>query len=346
LDTIKKILLFRLSSIGDIVLTTALVRCLKNRYPNAQIDFVVKKQFRQLVDHNPHIHTIYTVDSSEGFSGLRKLKAKIRLTHYDVFIDIHKNIRSLFVRSGSGAKITLTYNKHIIKRTILTNIGIDNYRIVTPVYQRFIDAAKKIDVSYDGKGTELFIGAEIEEKIKRELTSKNLLGEKPYILLCPGASFKNKQWLPEQFAELANTLLDKENVNVLLVGGAAEEEVCKYIVQETKGRAIDFSVQLSILESGVLAKYAKVVVANDTGMLHIAEALKVPVIGIYGPTTRQFGYFPILENSQVVEIELPCRPCTKMGSNNCPKKHWKCMKNITTTMVYNKIKLLIARQYD
>jgi heptosyltransferase-2 len=90
-----------------------------------------------------------------------------------------------------------------------------------------------------------------------------------------------------------------------------------------------------------VANYAKAVVTNDTGMLHISEALKVPVVGIYGPTSYHFGYFPILTNSVVVEIDLACRPCTKMGANSCPKKHWKCMKDITVSMVFEKLKPLI-----
>ena len=343
MKNINKILVFRLSSIGDIVLTSALIRCLKNKYPDAQIDFVIKKQFQQLVEYNPHIQNVYTVDSAKGMTGLRKIKKNIKAEKYDVFLDIHKNMRSLFVRKGSGTTKILTFKKHILQRTLLTSFGIDTYKTVTPVYQRFIKAAQSIDVQYDGKGTELFIPSKIEEKIKKELSIHDLLGNKPYILLCPGASFKNKQWLPQRFAELANQVLDNGQYNIVLSGGRAEEDICKYIVQETKGRAIDFSVRLSILESAVLAKYATVVVANDTGMLHISEALKVPVIGIYGPTAHQFGYYPILEKSQVVEVDLSCRPCTKMGNNSCPKKHWKCMKNITTAMVYSKLNSFITK---
>ena len=342
MNNIKKILVFRLSSIGDIVLTSALVRCLKNTYPDAHIDYVIKKQFVQLVEFNPHVNTIYTIDSKEGIDGLRNVKRAIKQEKYDVFLDIHKNIRSFIIRFGSAARKLLIYDKQIYKRTLLTSFGIDKYHTITPVFQRFIHAAKAIDVAYDGKGTELFISSDIEAKIKQQLTDNQLLGNKPYVLLCPGASFKNKQWLPERFVELANQLLKENNVNVVLVGGKLEEDTCKYIVQETQGRVFDFSVRLSILESSVMAKYAKVVVANDTGMLHIAEALNVPVVGIYGPTSRQFGYFPLLEKSQTVEVALPCRPCTKMGLDSCPQKHWKCMKNITSAMVYEKLKPLIT----
>jgi lipopolysaccharide heptosyltransferase II len=341
MKNITKILVFRLSSIGDIVLTSALVRCLKKQYPEAQIDFVIKKQFKQLIEFNPHLHTIYTINSSEGINGLRKVKATIKQEQYDVFIDIHKNMRSLFIMVGSGAKRTLTYKKHIFKRTLLTSFGFNKYKNITHVYQRFIEAAKPIDVKNDNEGTELFIPSNIDVKVLQVLLSNGLIGDKPYVLFCPGASFKNKQWLPERFVELAKYLLDKEDVNVVLSGGRAEEDICKYILQETNGRVIDLSVRFTILESAVIAKYAKAVVANDTGMLHIAEALKVPVVGIYGPTSRQLGYYPILEKSLVVEVDLPCRPCTKMGAQSCPKKHWKCMKEISALMVYNKLKPLI-----
>lgn len=340
---IDKILIFRLSSIGDIVLTSALIRCIKKQYPDARIDYVIKKQFRQLIEHNPKITKIYTVDSSKGLKGLKEIKSEIKAEKYDVFLDIHKNMRSLFIRTGSKANKILTFKKHIFKRTLLTSFGIDKYTTVTPVYKRFVQAAQSIGVNYDNKGTELYISTEIDEKIKRELYSKNILGNKPYVLLCPGASFKNKQWLPERFAELANKLINTANVNVVLAGGKAEEDICKYIVQETNGKAFDFSVRLNILESAIVAKYAKVVVANDTGMLHIAEALKVPVVGIYGPTARQLGYYPILAESQVAEVDLPCRPCTKMGTGTCPKKHWKCMKDISTSMVYEKVSTLLQK---
>jgi len=341
MKSITKILVFRLSSIGDIVLTSALIRCLKKQYPDAQIDFVIKKQFKQLVEFNPHLHTIYTINSSEGIRGLKKVKAAIKQEQYDVFLDIHKNMRSLFIMVGSGAKKKLTYKKHILKRTLLTSLGLNKYKTITPVYQRFIEAAKPINVQNDSEGTELFIPSNIDVKVLQVLLSNGLIGDKPYVLFCPGASFKNKQWLPERFVELAKYLLDKEHVNVVLSGGRAEEDICKYILQETNGRVVDLSVRFTILESAVIAKYAKAVVANDTGMLHISEALKVPVVGIYGPTSRQFGYYPILEKSEVVEVDLPCRPCTKMGAHSCPKKHWKCMKEITALMVYNKLKPLI-----
>lgn len=332
---IKKIVIFRLSSIGDIVLTSALVRCVRKAYPEAQIDFVVKQQFSQLVEFNPHLSNIYTIDSSKGFSGLKSLTKYLKSQNYDVFLDIHKNIRSAYVRNLSKPTKVFVFNKHVFKRSLLTKWNIDLYKNINPVYRRFIDSAKSIGVANDGKLTELFIPESTENKVLGILKEHNIKSCE-YILLCPGASFANKRWPADQFAHLALKLI-VEGHNVVLSGGNSEKGSCEKIMAYSQNKVLDLAGKLSIIESAVLAKHAKVVVVNDTGMLHISEALGTPVVGIYGPTARQLGYYPILPKSRIAEVELPCRPCTKMGAAECPKKHWKCMKNITVDQVMNEL---------
>lgn len=335
---INKILVFRLSSIGDIVLTSALVRTLRKKYPQAQIDFVIKKQFASLIQHNPHINTVYSIDKEEGFSGLKSLTQKLRSEKYDVFLDIHKNFRSLYVRSRSGAKYKFKYKKHVFKRSMLIQFGMDLYNPPRPVYKRFIDTAAALGVEDDGLGTEFYL-PDAKRKSIEQLLEQNGATNKRLIVVCPGASFTNKQWLPEGFSEVANRLSDDVNNAVVVVGGMAEYEIGEHIRAQSGWRVLSFCGKLDLLESAALLEKASVVCANDTGMLHIAEALNVPVVGIYGPTVQQFGFFPILPQSKVVEVKnLKCRPCTKMGKNNCPKKHFNCMKQISADRVYETIK--------
>ncbi len=340
INPIQKILVFRLSSIGDIILTSALIRCLRNTFPSAQIDFVIKKQFIQLVEHNPHINNVYVVDKNEGFAGLKRLKQTIAHNKYDVFLDIHKNMRSMFIKTGSRANTVLTFKKRVLKRTLLTAFGIDTFKTITPTYMKYIEAAKSIGVSYDGNGTEIFIPQKDIISVQ-QILQEHAITKHDYVVLCPGASFKNKQWLPERFAELASRIIQNQNINVVLIGGKAEQDICKMILETAGNRVLDLSGRLSLMESGAVLSMAKTIVSNDTGMLLMAEALKIPVVGIYGPTARQFGFYPILEKSRWVEVDIPCRPCTKMGKNTCPKKHWKCMRLITTNMVYDSVLPLI-----
>jgi len=332
-----RILVFRLSAIGDIILTSALIRCLKKQIPDCTIDFVVKRQFEQLVSSNPHISTIYTVDSNEGFSGLRSLAKNLQTKKYDVFLDIHKNFRSQFVRRKSNPQKIFTYKKHVIKRALLINFHVDLYNPPVPVYKRFILSAEALGIKDDGEKTEFYIDHLAQEKIDGLLATK---GAEPltYITLCPGASFWNKQWPIENLSLLATKIIQQTDKNVVLIGGPKEKELSAQIASANP-KVIDLTGKLNLQESAAVLKNTLCTVANDTGMLHLSEALKRPVVGIYGPTARQLGYFPLLEESQIVEVEdLACRPCTKMGMNNCPKKHFKCMRDINPEHVFNAIK--------
>lgn len=331
-----KILIFRLSAIGDIILTSGLVRCLKQQVPGCQIDFVVKKQFSSLVSDNPHISHVYEVDSALGFGGLKQLATQLKANEYDVFFDIHKNFRSRFVRNASSPEKVLKYDKHVLKRFMLTRFNIDLYKPAIPVYQRFIQTAASLGVKDDGRKTEFFINPDVQKRISAKLVAAELLPLN-YICLCPGASFWNKQWPIEYFIALAQKINSTTSYSIVLIGGAKEKELSAQIKAAVTA-AIDMTGALNLQESAAVLSSALCTVANDTGMLHLSEALGRPVVGIYGPTARQLGYFPLLPTSIVAENnKLTCRPCTKMGMNTCPKKHFKCMMDLSPQSVFDAV---------
>ena len=332
MPTVNKILVFRLSSIGDIVLTTALLRCLRNTFPDAQIDFVVKKQFADILRCVPFVSNVIELDSKKGFSELLAIRNQLKNEQYDVALDIHKNWRSLFVCNTIGAKQVFRFNKHVFRRWVLTTFHKDIYKEVRPVYLRFIDAAKQLGVVPDGKYTELVVPEQLGKSMKDIFVQANISFEKRIIALCPGASFSNKQWQVEKFQQLAKRVVLDFDAQVILLGGKKESEMCESIASESG--AVSFAGKFDLSQSIAALSMVSLTVANDTGMLHVSEALGVPVVGIYGPTARQFGYFPILPQSKVAQVDnLPCRPCTKMGMNHCPKKHFSCMNDISVEMV-------------
>lgn len=332
MPTVNKILVFRLSSIGDIVLTTALLRCLRNTFSDAQIDFVVKKQFADILRCVPFVSNVIELDSKKGFSELLAIRNQLRNEQYDVALDIHKNWRSLFVCNTIGAKQVFRFNKHVFRRWALTTFHKDIYKEVRPVYLRFIDAAQQIGVAPDGKYTELVVPEQLSHSMREIFVQSRLSFDKRIIALCPGASFSNKQWQAEKFQQLAKRIIQELDAQVILLGGNKEASICEEIAKETG--AVNFAGAFDLSQSIAALSMVSLTVANDTGMLHVSEALGVPVVGIYGPTARQFGYFPILPQSRVAQIDnLPCRPCTKMGMNHCPKKHFACMNDISVEMV-------------
>lgn len=336
-----KILIFRLSAIGDIILTSGLVRCLKEQLPHCQIDFVVKKQFASLVSDNPHISNVFEVDSAKGFSALRELATELKANKYDVFFDIHKNFRSRYTSLASHPGRTLRYDKQVVKRSLLTQFKIDLYKPAIPVYQRFILSAAPLGVTDDGKRTEFFINPAVQKRISQRLANEGLL-PLSYICLCPGASFWNKQWPIESFISLARNITEQTDYKIVLIGGAKEIELSQNISSQIPD-VIDLTGTLNLQESAAVLSSAACTVANDTGMLHLSEALGRPVVGIYGPTAQQLGYFPILPASIAAENNaLKCRPCTKMGMNSCPEKHFKCMLDIHHITVFDAVQSICS----
>ena len=335
----KNILIFRLSSIGDIILTTALIRCIRKTFPVSQITFVVKKEFHDLIKYNTNLNKIIAYDKSTGFKGLQILRQNIKRNRYDWFIDIHNNIRSNYVKRNSRIPLKTVYKKYIIKRWILINTGINLYKQNKPVLLRYFDALKILDVKYDGEGTEVFFSDGHMQKVRDTLESNGYKNSR-IAVLCPGASYKNKQWTMEGFAEIAG-ILKERGFYVVLLGGKTDIKNCRNVNEINNNNLLNIAGELKLLESAALLSISDIVVTNDSGMLHMAQSQKKPVVAIFGPTTKELGYFPIPQKSRIAEVELSCRPCTPKGLNHCPKKHFKCMKNISSKMVIKLIDELL-----
>ncbi len=322
------ILIIRLSSIGDIILTTPLLRSLREHFPLATISFVIKERYADLLANCPHIDNLISFDSNRGFAELRKLKRKIRGLKPDILLDIHRNWRSFYLRAGIGAKYTGSYRKQILYRTCFVWFGLNLYRVIKPVYLRYYESAEKLGVTYDGQGTEISLPDECIGKVSNMLGSSGYAQGAPLAVICPGATFRNKEWPAEHFIETTNRLIRDHGIFVAILGGREDAGLCHRIVEETGGRAVSFAGRLNLPEAAALLRLSNLAVTNDSGLMHLAQSQKTPVVAIYGPTTRELGYFPFGENSKVIETSLPCRPCTHNGLNHCPRKHFRCMKEI------------------
>ena len=331
MDSPRKILIVRMSSIGDIVLTTPVIRALRLRFPDAQIDFLVKSQFASLPENNPNISNIIPFDSGSGFGGLLKLRNRLATEKYDWLIDLHRSLRSRFLSAFCGFSLKTTYNKQLVNRFMLIRFKKNFYKEVKPVYLRYFEALKPFHIEYDGNGTEIFISEYDFSGI-----NPGIIDEKT-VVLCPGAAHANKQWLPERFAQLA-VELNQSGYKVVLLGGKKEKQLCEQIKELSNADIQILAGETSLRQSAAALSKAKAVVANDSGMMHLAQAVKTPVVAIYGPTTRELGFFPFPEKSIVIENELSCRPCTFKGAESCPKGHFKCMKNIESQEVAEAVK--------
>jgi lipopolysaccharide heptosyltransferase II len=333
LTDIRKILVVRLSSIGDIILTTPLLRSLKNKFPQAYITYLIKKQFAELLADSPYIDDLITFDKRDGFGGLKRIKSYLATQRFDIYIDIHKNWRSRYLGFGMHAKKNRTYSKYIFKRTLLICFKINLYKRIIPVYERYFEAVSDFGIQYDGLGTQISVPDNKSEKVKEILTATGYSFNDPLVIICPSATYTNKRWKKDGFIETAQYLIQHQSAYIVILGGREDMYICSQIASAIGKRAVSMAGMLSLSESAALLKFGFLIIANDSGLLHLAQSQKRPVIGIYGPTTRELGYYPIEGNSTVIEAKVGCRPCTHNGLNRCPRKHFRCMNDITSERV-------------
>lgn len=310
----KKLLVIRLSAMGDIVFTTALLRALKQQ-AGCQITYLLKKQYAQLLENNPY------VDHLELFDGdLDDTIDRLRSMGFDGVIDLHNNIRSRKICSKLGKKV-YRINKHSFDKYLKIYLNIDRLP-KTHVAERCFETVKELNIKNDGQGMDFFFPSDFEFKIPPQISSK-------YITLVLGATHKTKR-IP--FSTL-DALLNQVDCPVVLIGGKDVVETAEKLAKAKRQITVINQVgKLDLIESAAVIKQSAVVLAGDTGMMHIAAALKKPIVSVWGSTIPEFGVFPYYGeqdiNHQIIEKKMSCRPCSKHGKSECPKGHFKCMNDI------------------
>lgn len=342
---LKKVLIIRLSSIGDIILTTPLIRVLNKKYPDCKIDFVIKHQFRDLIAAHPAVSRLYVYKKNDERYSLKKIRKLIREERYDIIIDIHKNFRSVYLRTCANAGKVVQFKKYAFKRWLLIKFKLNMYDHIVPVYQRYIDSLKDFDIEYDHKGVDLYIPEHYLNSIDHKWRSIIESIEGPIIGIAPGASYLTKRWMPNGFQNVARRLLQQHgDASIIFFGNTDDRRITDSILaglQDYSDRIFNMAGELSLMESAALLNYCSYVITNDTGLMHMATGLKKKVVAIFGSTTRELGFFPCSNDAAIVQnVYLRCRPCSHVGRHECPEKHFKCMKDITPDHVIEAFELL------
>lgn len=339
-----KILIIRFSSIGDIVLTTPVIRCLKNKYPNAQIHYLVKSEFSHVLEANPYI------DRLISFKGdLRDTVLDLLKEEYEFVFDLQNNFRSLNITSmlkqafNSNVK-TYKVKKINFKKFIYTRLKINALPDIS-IVDRYLATTKKIGVVNDGKGLDYFIPE--ESKIEnKDLPMSHSAG---YISFVIGGTKGTKKMPIEKWEGLCQHV----DYPIILQGGPEDKDEAERIAQIDPIRIYNSCGKFSLHESADIIRFAKVVVTHDTGLMHIAAAFQRKIISIWGNTTPSLGMYPYYgynnlksnvapESLLIEDKKLRCRPCSKIGYDKCPKGHFKCMQNIDLAQIEHGIEKYLA----
>ncbi len=330
--TPKKILILRLSSIGDILLTSPFIRQVRRAFPKARIEYVVKSSFSDLVRFNPNLDAVFEVKPELGQKGLRELKKIFHKRSYDHIFDLHNNFRTKSLTSGLSKTVI---HKDRIKRTLLVYLKKNYYRDILPIPERYLQTGEQAGITDDGKGLELFWPKKIEKKTDR--LSREIKLDDGFIALAPGAAHATKRWPADYFKEIIQNISPVFKGKIVLLGSASEQaDLNKLIIND---RVINLAGKLSLLESASVLKRSKILVTNDSGLMHMASAVEIPAIALFGSTVKEFGFFPYRSNHIVLEDNtVPCRPCSHIGRSTCPKTHFNCMRNLTPERVLRELK--------
>jgi ADP-heptose:LPS heptosyltransferase len=304
-----KILVVRFSSIGDIVLTTPVVRMLKTQL-NAEVHFLTKAPFVSLFKNNPYVDSVFQIDKS-----INEVISDLKKENYDYVIDLHSNLRTQILKLKLGVTAK-SFNKLNWEKFLLTNFK-TNILPDVHIVDRYLDTVKFLGITNDNKGLDFFLS----DADKVDLAES----PKDYIAFVIGGQHATKILPTAKIISICKKL----NKAVLLIGGpddkARGDEISK------ASGAINTCGDHSLLQSAFLIKNSAYVISHDTGMMHIAAAFKKKIYSVWGNTIPEFGMYPYLsdKNSKMIEVQdLSCRPCSKIGYDKCPKGHFKCMQEI------------------
>jgi lipopolysaccharide heptosyltransferase II len=332
---VKKILILRLSSIGDILLTTAFIRQVRNKYPTARITYIVKKEFQSLLSYNPHINKIIAFDPATKMSGLKDLNRLIQKENYDLIFDLHNNLRTNRLLAGLKSRNIFKIKKSKIKRAALVFLKVNLYKTIKSIPERYLEVGKKFGIQDDGQGLELFLSTNNAEDNLEILEIYDLIPGQ-FICIGPGAAHFTKMWPVENYQKLIKKICEETNYKIIILGSPQEKGLIKGI--EHLKNVVELSGQLSLLESASIIKASAGLISNDSGLMHMAVALKKPVVSIFGSTVKELGFFPYRADATIIEHDLWCRPCSHVGRNKCPLGHFKCMRLTSTERVFEKVK--------
>jgi lipopolysaccharide heptosyltransferase II len=328
-STSPNILAVRFSSIGDILLTTPLLRAIRRTHPGARVTVLTKRAFVPLLSHNPNVSRV--IGLAPGGSLLR-LAAELRGDDYTHLLDLHDNLRSRALRALVPGHWR-GYPKHRWARALLIHGKRNRYRDRRPVPERYFAAVRDLGVTPDGGPPEFFVGAEATEQVGSWLDSVGFRSEPNIVAIAPGAAHATKRWPLEHWRRLMSNAV-RDGLSVVIVGGPGDAALAAALSDGAGTRVANAAGVFGLQATGALLKRARALLSGDTGVMHMATGVGTPVVALFGPTVEAFGFFPYTPAATVLELPLPCRPCTSQGGPRCPLGHHRCLVDIEPAVVH------------
>lgn len=310
-----KVLVLRFSSIGDIVLTTPVIRTVKTQVDNAEVHFATKAGYKTILESNPYVDKAHYLEGD-----LRKLIGELRSEKFDFIIDLHNNLRTRVIKLALGVRSS-SFNKLNFEKWLMVNFKINQLPHVH-IVERYLAAAAPLGVKNDSLGLDYFIPE--KDQVPAEWLPQEM--RSGYVVYAIGGQHFTKKLPVERMIELC----DKISRPIVLLGGKEDFENGEKVREKvTKSFIYNACGKFNLNQSASIVKQAHYVFTHDTGLMHIAAAFRKEIFSIWGNTIPLFGMYPYRTRFTVLEnTKLNCRPCSKIGYDKCPKGHFKCMYDI------------------
>ena len=324
------ILAVRFGSLGDVLLTTPLFRVIRQRHPQVRLTVLTRRRYAPLLADNPRVDDV--IGLAPGDSLLR-VAARLRATRFNYFLDLENGPRSWLLRGlvpghWRGAP------QYRWARELLIRTKRNHYPEDVTVAERYFDAARDLDIAPDGGPAELYLNPETEQQTEAWLAHANIGKERPFVAFAPGGSQATKRWPLDYWIRLVRRVAST-GADAVMVGGPDDTMLAAEVAVRSSARAVNAAGVLSLQGTGALLKRAAALVTGHTGAMYMAAALGTPLVALFGPTVRAFGYHPYNPmRAFVLERNLSCRPCSAGGGPECPLGHHLCMQEIQPDAVY------------
>ena len=340
----QSILVIRFSSLGDLILTTPVVRQLQRTYPRAIIDVAVASRFKDVYAHNPHIRKQWLADPSPQIDDEDSDEVKLQMREsldggkYDLIIDLQNNIRSKGFRRGLGDNV-VEAPKYRLEKLALVWLK-KKPATITPIVERYREPLSNLPLVMDTDGPEVWLEEEKLDGAYAPHVVPRTTNGMTHVVMAPGAHHATKRWPVAKYAELAKRLVG-EGARVSLVGGPSDVQICD-AVDKASGVPVDrHDGALTLEETIRVLDKADVLVSNDSGVMHLGAARRIPTVAVFGSTVKELGFAPYGSKYILVDHDVSCRPCSHIGKSKCPKGHFLCMEGIEVEQVQHAIHKLL-----
>ncbi len=330
------ILIIRFSSLGDVIMTTAVVETLKQSFPESCVCFLTKSYYSQVFESDERIFKVIEIQGNENpFEIIKKLGRK----KFDVVIDLHSSIRSIIVSALLKSPLKLRLNKHSLARRFMV-LSRNRFRRKFDVLGSYLETLKPLGIHGEVL-PKLIPDGKIKNAVDIFLDGQNNERGNRIIGIAPGGRHQTKMWNEESFAKFADEIVNLGDVPVF-IGDKNDMEVVERIREIMTGKSISLAGKIDLSETIGVISHLNALVANDSGPMHIAGALGIPFVAVFGPTHPDLGFCPRYSSGTIIHSGVECSPCSLHGSSPCRKRHRFCMDEITWERVLEALNKIVG----